>query len=66
MSPQRAKDSDEVEITAVSKTNVRNTTFRTLHKLKSMGLLKLLPGRGWAKVFECPGLMMAKCVQIHE
>jgi len=55
-----------VEITAVSKTNVRNTTFRTLHKLKSMCLLKLLPGRGWAKVFECPGLMMAKCVQIHE
>ena len=62
----RTKDSDEVEIMAVNRTNVRHSHFRTLHKLKSMCLLKLLPGRGWAKVFECPGLMMAKCVQIHE
>jgi hypothetical protein len=27
-----------------------------------MSLLKLIPGRGWARIYEIPQLFMAKCV----
>ena len=37
-------------------------SYRTFFKLKSMFLLKLLPGRGWVKVMPFPDLFMAKCV----
>ena len=35
------------------------------YKLKSMSLLKLLPGKGWAKV-AAVNLYMAKCVQLPD
>ena len=37
-------------------------TYTTFFKLKSMCLLKLIPGRGWARVYDIPLLYMAKCV----
>ena len=37
--------------------------FKTTHKLKGQCLLKLVPGRGWAKMRETKDLFLSKCVQ---
>jgi Kelch motif len=38
-------------------------TFKSTYKLKAMSLLKLIPGKGWAKVYETPELYLSKVVQ---
>lgn len=40
----------------------KDFTFKTFYKLKSMQVLKLLPGQGWSKFTEFQQLYMAKCV----
>ena len=39
--------------------------YPSFYKLKSMALLKLMPGRGWAKV-AAVNLFLAKCVQTKD
>lgn len=38
-------------------------SYKSTYKLKAMSLLKLFPGRGWAKVYETPELFLSKVVQ---
>ena len=38
-------------------------SLKTTYKLKAMSLLKLVPGRGWAKVIDTPYLYLSKVVQ---
>jgi hypothetical protein len=49
-------------ITGISTSTAPEHSYKTCFKLKSMSLLKLIPSKGWARLFEIPQLYMAKAV----